>query len=87
MARRKINRKQLKQPDEFITFSSKIIQWGQRYNRQIGYAAIAFLGVILAIVGYRYVDNRTELKAFTRLSQANADYAVKMLTDGAAEKS
>lgn len=86
MVRKKINRKQLKQPDEFITFSGKVIQWGQKYGRQIGYAAIALLGIVLASVGYRYFDNRSELKAFTLLSQANANYAVQVQKTGTQEK-
>jgi len=86
MVGKKINRKQLKQPDEFITFSGKVIQWGQKYGRQIGYTAIALLGIVLALVGYRYFDNRSELKAFSLLSQANANYAVQMQKTGAQEK-
>ncbi len=86
MVRKKFNRKQLKQPDEFITFSGKVIQWGQKYRRQIGYAAIALLGIVLASVGYRYFDNRSEVKAFTQLSQANTNYAVQMQKTGAQEK-
>lgn len=75
---KKINRKQLKQPDEFITFSGKVIQWSRKYGPQIGYMAMALLGIILAIVGYRYFDNRAELKAFTILTEANANYAVQL---------
>ncbi len=86
MVRKKFNRKQLKQPDEFITFSGKVIQWGQKYRRQIGYAAIALLGIVLASVGYRYFDNRSEVKAFTQLSQANTNYAVQIQKTGAQEK-
>lgn len=83
MTRKKINRKQLKQPDEFITFSAKAIQWGQVYGRQIGYVAIAIVVLILVMVGYRYFDNRSELTAFSLLGQANADYAAHLQkTDG-----
>ena len=86
MVRGKINRKQLKQPDEFITFSGKVIRLGQKYGRQIGYTAITMLAIVLAIVGYRYFDKRSELKAFTLLSQANSNYAVQMQKTGDQEK-
>lgn len=86
MTRKKINRKELKQPDEFITFSAKVIQWGQAYGRQIGYGAIAIVVLILAIVGYRYFDNRSELTAFSLLSQANAKYAAFLQGAATSEK-
>ncbi|MEA3231650.1 MAG: tetratricopeptide repeat protein [Thermodesulfobacteriota bacterium] len=86
MVGKKIKRKQLKQPDEFITFSGKVIQWSQKYGRQISYAAIALVGIVLASIGYRYFDNRSELKAFTLLSRANANYAVQMQKTGTQEK-
>ena len=86
MVRGKINRKQLKQPDEFITFSGKLIRWGQKYGRQIGYTAIALTGIVLVIVGYRYFDNRSELKAFTLLSQTSRNYAAQMQKTGDQKK-
>lgn len=78
MAKKKIGRKQLKQPDEFITLTGKAIQWGQKHYREIGFTAIALAGVLLVTVGYRYVDNKKEIKGFTLLNQARAKYAAEM---------
>lgn len=85
MARKKISRKQLKQPDEFITYSGKVIQWGQKHYRQISLAAIVILGIIVAAVGYRYIDGRSELKGFTLLSQASRHYTEKIQGEDTAE--
>ena len=44
MAKQKrVTRKQLlKEPDEFITTTGRIIAWGRKYTRQVAYAAGAF---------------------------------------------
>ncbi len=86
MAKKKIGRKQLKQPDEFITLTGKAIQWGQKHTRKIGFTAIALVGVLLAIVGYRYVDNKKEIRGFALLNQARAKYAAEMEKAGNPEK-
>ena len=78
MAKKKIGRKQLKQPDEFITLTAKAIQWGQKHTKEIGFTAIALVGILLATVGYRYVDNKKETRGFALLNQARVKYAAEM---------
>lgn len=78
MVKKKITQKQLKQPDEFFTFTGKVIQWGQNHGREIGFAAITLVGIFLAIMGYRYFDNQKEIKGFALLNQARAKYAAEV---------
>ena len=74
MVGKKIDRKQLKQPDEFITLSAKILEWGQTNSRQISMGIIAVAVIVCAVAGYRFFDSRAETKAFAMLYQADRAY-------------
>ena len=76
MAKQKrVTRKQLlKEPDEFITTTGRIIRWGQQYTRQLTVAAGLFLLLLAVIAGYRYFSNNAQNKAFTLLDQAVSKY-------------
>jgi len=79
MAKQKrVTRKQLlKEPDEFITTTGKIIRWGRQYTRQVAYAAGALLLFLVVITGYRYFSNSAENRAFSMLDQAVSNYEGK----------
>lgn len=86
MVKKKSIRKKLKQPDEFITFTGKMIEWGQKNLRQIGVVAIVLVGLLLAGVGYRYYNNQKEMQGFTRLNQARVKYATEVKKADTPEK-
>lgn len=70
-----MTRKQLlKEPDEFITFSGKLIQFGMRYKTQLTYVAAILVGLIVVVSGYRFFSIRSENNAETLLNQAVAKY-------------
>ena len=72
---KKISRKKLlKEPDEFITFSGKLIRFGQTYHRQITIGVAAVFAILIIASGYRYFSIKGEQKAFTALSKAQAQY-------------
>lgn len=79
MAKQKrVTRKQLlKEPDEFITTTGRIIRWGRQYTRQVAYAAGALLLFLVVITGYRYFSNNAENRAFSMLDQAVSNYEGK----------
>ena len=85
MAKQKrVTRKQLlKEPDEFITTTGRIIRWGRQYTRQVAYAAGAFLILLVVIAGYRYFSNNAENKAFLLLDQAVGKYETQKTGMGA----
>ena len=76
MAKQKrVTRKQLlKEPDEFITTTGRIIGWARQYTKQAAYAAGAFFLFLVVIAGYRYFSNSAENKAFLLLDQAVGNY-------------
>ena len=75
MAKKRVTRKQLlKEPDEFITFTGKLIQFGRQHEKEITYAACAFFIIIIAVAAFRFFANRAENTASDLLSQAMQKY-------------
>ncbi len=63
MAKKRLTRKQLlKEPDEFITTTGKILQWAQDHTRQLILGGAVFLGLVILFVAINYynaVQNRS----------------------------
>jgi len=74
-SKKRVTRKQLlKEPDEFITFTGRMIEFSRKYQTQILYCAVAFFIIILSITGFRYYTNWKEKKAFTSLGYLMTAY-------------
>lgn len=74
MARRKIRRKELKKPDEFITFSSRIIAWCQD-NTRIVIGVLASVAVLILITSAVFlIKAKRETKARDMYEEALALY-------------
>ena len=72
---KKVSRKKLlKEPDEFITFSGKLIQFGMQYQKEITYAVAGVVVLIVLVAGYRFFSIRSENKAMFLLNQAVAKF-------------
>lgn len=75
MAKKRVTRKQLlKEPDEFMTFTGKLIQFGRQYHKELAYVACAFFIVVIAVVAFRFFSNRAENTASDLLRQAMQKY-------------
>jgi tetratricopeptide (TPR) repeat protein len=69
---KRITRKEIKQPDEFITFSARTIEFAQTHTREImiGVASVLALGLLIwAVSAY---SNKKEAQASLLLAQAQA---------------
>jgi len=76
MAKNKLTRKQLlKEPDEFLSLSARLIGYGVKNQRRIIWAGIGILVLVVAIAGFRYHANRSEARSFTLLSQTMMKFA------------
>ena len=74
-SKKRVTRKQLlKEPDEFITFTGKMIEFSRKYRTLVLYGATAFCIIILSITGFRYYTNWKEKKAFSSLDQVMSAY-------------
>jgi len=72
---KRVTRKQLlKEPDEFITTTGRIIRWGRQHTKQVTYAAGALLVLLVVIAGYRFFSNNAENQAFLLLGEAVGKY-------------
>ena len=79
MAKGAVTRKQLlKEPDQFITFSGKLIAFGQTHLKSILIGTGSILAVILIIVVAGQISNRTENKASDRVEKALAAYSAAL---------
>ncbi|RLB98820.1 MAG: hypothetical protein DRH76_01590 [Deltaproteobacteria bacterium] len=75
VAEKKPSRKELlKEPDQFITFSGKMIAFGQRHRRSLTYAAAALACLLVVFTAARYWLARSENTAFALLDQYTAQY-------------
>ena len=83
--KRKITRKKLlKEPDEFITTTGRLIAWSRKHQAALLYGAGAFFVVLIGIAGFRYMASRAENNAFRLISQTVANYEAHKNTENAA---
>jgi len=79
MAKGAVTRKQLlKEPDQFITFSGKLIAFGQTHLKSILIGAGSILALILIITVAGQISNRNENKASERVEKALAKYSAAL---------
>jgi tetratricopeptide (TPR) repeat protein len=71
---KKTRKELLKEPDEFITISGKIIGFLVDHKNQITYALGIIVALALIFSGYRFFSIRSENKASTLLDQGLAKY-------------
>jgi tetratricopeptide (TPR) repeat protein len=77
-AEKKPSRKELlKEPDQFITFSGRMIAFGQSHQRPLTYAAVAVACLLLGFTAVRYWAARSENRAAVLLDQYTAQYQVR----------
>jgi len=71
---KKTRKELLKEPDEFITLSGKIIGFFIAHKNQITYALGVIVALALIFSGYRFFSIRSENKAAALLGQGLAKY-------------
>lgn len=80
---KKVTRKQLlKEPDEFITFTSKAIRFAMDYKYQLTGGLAGLVILILIGAGIRYFSIKAENTAFTLLSQSQIKYEALLKQNG-----
>jgi tetratricopeptide (TPR) repeat protein len=71
---KKTRKQLLKEPDEFITFSSKMIKLAVEYKTQLAWALAITLALVVIISGQRFFSIRSEQKASLLLEQSLSEY-------------
>jgi len=81
MAKGTVTRKKLlKEPDQFITFSGKMIEFGRSHGKSILIGTGVIVVLLLILVSARQISNRNESKASALLEKAMIKYSAA-LTD------
>ena len=74
--KRRVTRKELlKEPDEFITFTGKLIQFARNYQKQLLYGFGALVAIVIVISGVRLYIGYNERSASARLELAMSQHA------------
>ena len=71
---KKTRKELLKEPDEFITLSGKLIGFIVEHKNQLTYALVIIVALALIFSGYRFFSIRSENKASALLDQGLAKY-------------
>jgi tetratricopeptide (TPR) repeat protein len=69
-AKKKTRKELLKEPDEFLTLTSRALAWIAQHKKEINVAVLAVLGVAVLFSGYVFYANQQEAKAASLLAQA-----------------
>lgn len=69
-AKRKITRKEIKEPDEFITLWSRILAFAVAHKREALYGMVGFLFVVLLLSAWRAYSRNQEARASALLCEA-----------------
>ncbi len=75
MAKKRVPRKKLlKEPDEFITTTGRLITWARENTKPLIFGASAFFGLVLIIAIFSIVESHQAARAEAALSQAMVKY-------------
>jgi tetratricopeptide (TPR) repeat protein len=74
VAKRRVTKKQLKAPDEFISWGSKAMQYAMAHLTYIGLGVLLLAAIIVALVLWRQHQAASEEMAFTLLGRGIALY-------------
>ena len=69
-AKKKTRKELLKEPDEFLTLSSRALNWFAQHKKEINGAVLAVLAMAVLVSGYVFYVNQQEAKAASLLAQA-----------------
>lgn len=79
----KVTRKQLlKEPDEFITFSGKLINWLTEYKQQAILAGVVIVVLFAGIAGFQAYSRHAENRAAALLAESLTQYQTDLKANG-----
>lgn len=82
MAKNRVSRKSLKEPDEFITFSTRLIGQVILYKTKIAVAIGVLVGAVILISGVSYFSEQAENRGSLTLARVMGQYDTLVKTDG-----
>ena len=83
---KKISRKQLlKEPDQFLTVSGRMLAWAGERRKAILWSTAAFFALVIGISLFGFLSSRSEARAFALLDQAMKSYETALAENGPKE--
>jgi predicted negative regulator of RcsB-dependent stress response len=79
-----IRRRQLKEPDEFLTLSRRFLDYARHNERQVSFAVLGLVAVVGAALGVRQYRSWQESKAEAAFGGARRDFAARNFETAAA---
>ena len=70
-----IGRKQLREPDEFLTLTNQALDYAKKHERELVYAAVGIAAVIALALGVRWYRGWQDEKAEAAFGAARRDFA------------
>ncbi len=82
MAAKRVTRKQLlKEPDEFITFTGRVVAWVKAHPKQLAIGVGVIVGLLVMVTGYRYINERRAQAASRLLSRGMTAFQQRLESD------
>lgn len=81
MSEEKSRKELLEEPDPFLVFIGRMIQFGKQYQKELLTAVTLFLLVVIVVSGLVYFKNKAEDKAAVMLGNALAKYTAILQKD------
>ena len=75
MAAKRIGRKELKEPDEFLTLTGQALEYAKQHERELGYVVVGLLALVALSLGVRSYRGWQQDKAESAFGAARRDYA------------
>lgn len=72
---KKTRKELLKEPDQILTFSAKLLNFIMAHKKQIGYGSGVVVALILIVSGFGFFSNRAENNASALLQKSAARYS------------
>jgi tetratricopeptide (TPR) repeat protein len=72
-----IQRRRLKEPDEFLTLSRRFLEYARQHEREVTFAALGLLAVVGLALGVRWYHSWEESKAEAAFGAARRDFTAQ----------
>ena len=74
---KRIGRKELREPDEFLTLTGQAIEYARRHERELGYVAVGLVALVASSLGVRAYRGWQQDKAEAAFGAARRDYSAQ----------
>lgn len=78
-----IQRRHLREPDEFLTLSRRFVEYAQEHEREVAFAVLGIIAIVALALGVRWYRSWQESQAESAFSTARRDFAAQKFDSAA----